>query len=178
MLEDKVYLRSKISCCYNEKRCTLNANFFMLLLCWFSIIGWEKKCFFCKCLYSHWLWHWVCHHWAKRHRRSGGPAWFCCCESSVCSSSSGWHRTGPFACYQGSGPSDDPPPPPKAPTPPEPVPVTLLQLQPSPDKPAPTGSAGQTALTRQSMGPGAAVCTVETTREDKGLDVRAATSVY
>lgn len=113
-------------------------------------------------LYSHWLWHWAYRHWAKRHRRSGGPAWFCCCGSSVCSSSSGWHRTGPSACYQGSGPSDDPPPPPQALTPPEPVRVTLLQLQPSPDKPAPTGSAGQTALTRQSMGARAAVCTVET----------------
>ena len=66
-------------------------------------------------VYSQWLWRWACHHWAERHRRSGGPAWFCCCGSSVCSSSSGWDRTGPSACFGGSGPSDDPPPPPPPP---------------------------------------------------------------
>lgn len=57
--------------------------------------------------------------------------------------------------YRGSGSSDDPPPPPQTPLPP--VTVSLLQLQPSTDTPAPSGSAGQAALTRQSMGARAAV---------------------
>lgn len=95
----------------------------------------------------------MCHHWAKKHRRIGGPAWFCYCGSSVCSSSCGWDRTGFSACDRGSGPADDLPPPPQAPTPP---PVSL-QLQPRVDRPTPVGSAGQAALARQSMGAGAAV---------------------
>lgn len=57
--------------------------------------------------------------------------------------------------YRGSGSSDDPPPPPQTPLPP--FTVSLLQLQPSTDTPAPSGSAGQAALTRQSMGARAAV---------------------
>lgn len=61
-------------------------------------------------------------------------------------------QAGPSACNRGSGPTDDLPPPPQAPTPPP-----VLQLQPSTDTPAPTGSAGQTVLTRQSMGTRAAV---------------------
>lgn len=64
----------------------------------------------------HWLWHWECHHWAKRHRHSGGPAWFCCCERSVCSSLCGWDRTGFSACYWGGGFGSFDDPPPQAPT--------------------------------------------------------------